>query len=300
MPFLNENKKSKRINEILGILKSRSLSKAELARLFGVSERTISRDLELLENFGVKKIGKHYEYDKEAINNKLNLDDMAVLNILAGVCQNLGADFSLRANALLERICGVENEPVVVSLQGEILDENELENFAKISSAIKNKNIIKCDYKDYAYSVKPLKIALFEGFWYLCVQDCKSADKFKKFYFKDIKNIEITEQKFEIPAKFEKQIKSANSIWFELENAHTAKLLIMPSVAKYFERKSYIKCDIMRHNSDGSIEIECDFSNIMQIKPLIYRFLPHIKVIEPAWLAEKIKAEIAEYLGEIS
>ena len=56
----------------------------------------------------------------------------------------------------------------------------------------------------------------------------------------------------------------------------------------------------MYQNADGSAEIEIEFSNIMEIKPLVYYFLPHIKVIEPKWLNDEIKVEIAGYLDEIS
>lgn len=55
----------------------------------------------------------------------------------------------------------------------------------------------------------------------------------------------------------------------------------------------------MVKNADGSAEIELEVSHKMEIKPLIYHYLPFIKVIEPNFLAEEIKAEVAGYLSEI-
>lgn len=37
----------------------------------------------------------------------------------------------------------------------------------------------------------------------------------------------------------------------------------------------------------------------MQIKPLIYEFIPYIKVLEPAWLNEKLKNELLEFVKEL-
>ena len=55
----------------------------------------------------------------------------------------------------------------------------------------------------------------------------------------------------------------------------------------------------MVKNADGSAEIELEVSHKMEIKPLVYRYLPFIKVIEPSFLAEEMKAEVAGYLSEI-
>ena len=52
---------------------------------------------------------------------------------------------------------------------------------------------------------------------------------------------------------------------------------------------------IMCENSDKSIEIELEITNIMEIKPIIYHYMPYIRVIEPAWLASELKDEILEF-----
>ena len=55
----------------------------------------------------------------------------------------------------------------------------------------------------------------------------------------------------------------------------------------------------MVENTDGSAEIELEVSHKMEIKPLIYHYLPFIKVIEPSFLTEEIKAEVVVYLSKI-
>ena len=56
---------------------------------------------------------------------------------------------------------------------------------------------------------------------------------------------------------------------------------------------------IMCENSDKSIEIELEITNIMEIKPIIYHYIPFIRVIEPAWLASELKDEILEFANSL-
>lgn len=55
---------------------------------------------------------------------------------------------------------------------------------------------------------------------------------------------------------------------------------------------------IMRENSDGSIEIEVQITHPMEIKPLVFYYLPHIRVMEPSTLADEINETLSGYLSE--
>ena len=54
-----ENNKINRINNIFELLKSGSFSTKELAGMFGVTPKTITRDMEILQTNGVKKNKNH-------------------------------------------------------------------------------------------------------------------------------------------------------------------------------------------------------------------------------------------------
>ena len=71
-------------------------------------------------------------------------------------------------------------------------------------------------------------------------------------------------------------------MWFELGQSFSVRLHIHKWVRKYFERKPLPTQMIMCENSDKSIEIELEITNIMEIKPIIYHYMPYIRVIEPA------------------
>ena len=72
------------------------------------------------------------------------------------------------------------------------------------------------------------------------------------------------------------------------------RLLIDKEVSKYFKRRHLIGATLYEQ-ADESIVLELEISHIMQIKPLIYEYIPHIRVIEPAWLNETLKKELSDF-----
>lgn len=95
--------------------------------------------------------------------------------------------------------------------------------------------------------------------------------------------------------RLEKRLEKANSAWFNLNEPFLVQLFVDKKIAKYFKRKD-LKGVILYPQSDESVILELEISHIMQIKPLIYEFIPYIKVLEPAWLNEKLKNELLEFV----
>ncbi|MFY4758504.1 WYL domain-containing protein [Aliarcobacter butzleri] len=165
--------------------------------------------------------------------------------------------------------------------------------------AIKQKVEIKFDYENYNYHVKPLKLAFFDGFWYLLALHIGKKDIFKKYHLKTIKNVQALEVNFEIPQIVEDRLRYANSVWFNLDEQFVVRLFIDKSIRKYFERKPLRGQTIIGEDKDGSIEIEIKLTHEMEIMPLILYYIPYIKVLEPQWLADDVKERVQEYLKEI-
>jgi len=81
-----------------------------------------------------------------------------------------------------------------------------------IKNAIKQKRMIKFTYNNrYEYEIKSLKIANFEGYWYLLGLD---GDKYKTFHLKSIKNITKNNKSFEISPAFLEKLDNAINVWF--------------------------------------------------------------------------------------
>ena len=290
-----QNERSKRLGRIFEMISHEPKSTKQIADALGLNVRTIQRDLnEILAFNGAVKKGRLWSVDKSEFDP--NDENQIVLSVLDKMAKNVGAEFYSKAHGLLKGISEGLNHPIFVSLSAEKLEKKDIELIENIESVIASRNEIELLYFSKTHRLSPIKIALFDGFWYLLAM---AGEKLKKFHLKSIKEIKILPSKFKIDESLENRIKSANSAWFDPEKSFIVRLWIDKVVKKYFERKPLPNQQIMCENEDGSIEIEVQVTHIMEIKPLVFYYLPHIKVIEPSSLADDILADMERYIKEI-
>ena len=290
-----QNERSKRLGRIFEMISHEPKSTKQIADALGLNIRTIQRDLnEILAFNGAVKKGRLWSVDKSEFDP--NDESQIVLSVLDKMAKNVGAEFYSKAHGLLKGISEGLNHPIFVSLSAEKLEKKDIELIENLESVIASRNEIELLYFSKTHRLSPIKIALFDGFWYLLTM---AGEKLKKFHLKSIKEIKIIPNKFKIDESLENRIKSANSAWFDPEKSFIVRLWIDKVVKKYFERKPLPNQQIMCENEDGSIEIEVQVTHIMEIKPLVFYYLPHIKVIEPSSLADDILAEMERYIKEI-
>ena len=290
-----QNERSKRLGRIFEMISHEPKSTKQIADVLGLNIRTIQRDLnEILAFNGAVKKGRLWSVDKSEFDP--NDESQIVLSVLDKMAKNVGAEFYSKAHGLLKGISEGLNHPIFVSLSAEKLEKKDIELIENLESVIASRNEIELLYFSKTHRLSPIKIALFDGFWYLLAM---AGEKLKKFHLKSIKEIKILPSKFKIDESLENRIKSANSAWFDPEKSFIVRLWIDKVVKKYFERKPLPNQQIMCENEDGSIEIEVQVTHIMEIKPLVFYYLPHIKVIEPSNLADDILAEMERYIKEI-
>ena len=299
----SDNSKYNRINQIYSMLKNNShgLTITELANELNVSTKTIQRDLyEVLSDLGAIKEGRTWKIDPKLASDDLNTKERLILGILDEMAKSAGNIFYSKAHSLLSQITQQLEHPIFTNVNGEYLEDKTVALFEQIEIAIKEKKEIKFDYEKYNFHVKPLKLAFFDGFWYLLALHVKkNKEEFKKYHLKTIKKVEVLSTKFEIPTLVEDRLKFANSVWFNLDEQYSVRLFIDKQIRKYFERKPLRGQSIIGEDKDGSIEIEIKISNNMEIIPLILYYIPYIKVLEPQHLADEIKDRVQGYLKEI-
>ena len=292
--------KYERINDIALLISNKPHSISELWEKLGVCTKTIQRDLyEVLAKNGAVKKGRMWSMDKTKAKDNLDQEERTIINILDNISKTMGTNFYSKAHVLLEQITSQLNHPILTNINNEKLDEKDFANFELLENAIKEKRLVECEYNGFKFKIKALKLAMFDGFWYLLFLDVGKNDAFKKFHLKSITNIKVLDDKFEIETKIEGRLKNINSAWATLDKPKTARLLLAPQIKKYFERKPYAKQSIYGQDPDGSVIIDIEYTNIMEIKPLIYYYIPFIKVLEPKELVDVVKDEVGEYFGEI-
>ncbi|MBL0707448.1 MAG: WYL domain-containing protein [Sulfurimonas sp.] len=284
-----------------------SLSITQLADEFGTSTRTVQRDFnEKLTQFPIIKDGKKWKMrDGFHIEKLKSVEDQLVLDMLEKVSENLGTNFSQKAKLILSKIKNPDLSPIYTNLNIEDIGSS-MKNINLIEQAILQKSILTCNYligtKSHNIGVKPLKIANFEGFWYLVAMDSRN-DVLKKYHIKSISNIKILDKTFTRSKDLDESLKNAINIWFNIENTPFEVILhVNGTIAKYFQRKPISKSQVISsiNSDDGSLELSLKITHVMEIIPTILHWLPHIKVIEPEFLKEEIIQSVEEYLKDIT
>ena len=298
-----DNSKYNRINLIYEMLKNNThgMTITELSKELDVSTKTIQRDLyEVLNEFGAIKEGRTWKINPKLTQDNLASNEKLILGILDEMAKGAGKVFYSKAHSLLSQVTQQLEHPIFANVNSEFLEEKNMILFEQMEKAIKQKVEIIFDYEKYQFHVKPLKLAFFDGFWYLLALHIKdNKETFKKYHLKTIKNIQIQENTFEIPEIIEERLRYANSVWFNLDEQFPVKLFVDKNIRKYFERKPLRGQSITGEDKDGSIQIEIKITNEMEIIPLIFWYIPYIKVLEPQWLADMVKERVENYVKEI-
>ena len=298
-----DNSKYNRINQIYEMLKNNThgMTITELSKELDVSTKTIQRDLyDVLNEFGAIKEGRTWKINPKLTKDNLASNEKLILGILDEMAKGAGKVFYSKAHSLLSQVTQQLEHPIFANVNSEFLEEKNMILFEQMEKAIKQKVEIIFDYEKYQFHVKPLKLAFFDGFWYLLALHIKKdKETFKKYHLKTIKNIQIQENTFEIPEIIEERLRYANSVWFNLDEQFPVKLFLDKNIRKYFERKPLRGQSITGEDRDGSIQIEIKITNEMEIIPLIFWYIPYIKVLEPQWLADMVKERVENYVKEI-
>jgi predicted DNA-binding transcriptional regulator YafY len=277
----------------------------ELASELSVSTKTIQRDLhEALAGAGVYCDGRRWKLNRSKQEDGLGATERIVLGVLDSLAKNAGAPFYAKAHKLLEQVSHQLEHPLFASVNSESLSEENLLLFATVEKAIKAKEIINVNYttvqgQKREMNLKPLKLAFFEGFWYLLALDAREKDTFKKLHLRSIHSIESTEETFAISPDINEKIAAARSVWFELfKEPFNVVLFVEKNAAPYFERKPFPNQNITGRDKDGSIEVTIQATHEMEIIPFVLWYLPYIHVMKPTWLADKLKERMNTYLSK--
>ena len=295
------------IMEILSALyRGETLSQKEWARRCDVSLRTMQRYINdrLVHHYPIRKSGDTFWLDwAQSDEAALGEEEVAVLEMLEELSKEQGHAFYDKARKVLQKVRRNALNPYFTRLDMEEIDDL-LPIAAKLEKAIKQKRLVHCRYKkddrQFDIDVKPLKIANFQGFWYLIALDARN-DILKKYLLRHISRLRIDEERFERPDDVEEMLAKAHSVWFDPDaEPFEVRLFIDGSVAKYFERKPILGQRIEGRDKDGSLEVVVKITDAMEIIPLIKTWLPTIRVLEPKWLDKEIREDIEAYLEKES
>jgi predicted DNA-binding transcriptional regulator YafY len=274
------------------------LSVLALAQEFNVSTRTITRDFGRLSWFHIENTNRIWKMrDGFSIEKISSPEESCILDILEKVSQNLGENFAIKAKSLLSKIKNANLSSIYAKLDIENISANT-NDVILLENAIAKKIAVSFIYENITFAISPLRLANFDGFWYLVGID--NNDKIiKKFHLKSINDIRTLNSKFITPTKenLNEKLENAINIWFQPDNEIIQVILEVDNeIIKYFERKPISNSQKILEQNDKTSKLSILITHQMELIPTILKWIPHIRVVEPAWLGDEIEEKITKYL----
>ena len=259
--------------------------RTEMSEGISIARSTFNRHRDaILDMFGIviecdKKDGfRYYIYNEEVLQEK------TIQNWMLS---------TLSANIVLSESKGVHDRIVLESIP------TDGENLHKFIEAMKRGVRISVQYKKYGtdktantMTVEPYFVKLFERRWYGIVKSPGKGGWVFTLAFDRILSLEITEDKFKYddtfdPAAFHEQCYGV--IW--KDDVPIEDIVIRA----YGTQANYLR-DLPLHHSQEEIATTDEYSDFkMRLRPTYDFFLPiiahgpTIKVLEPQWVADKVR-----------
>lgn len=256
------------------------LTTAQLAEEVGCTQRTIQTDIRpLVENGVLEKSGHKYFMPKEMRSDEIikqaemntSMMDALLSKVFPSLeTSHLFAQHPKNAHYfyfdfVLEEICSEEL-------------------IANIVFALSKHVAVTFEYSNKAgtkqqKTVYPLKIANFDGNWYLIAYDL-IADKLKTYHLKEITALVVEQNDF-LGLKREKLEKEADLIhspWYN-QNPQEVTLKAEGIAVEYIKRKQHPNLTIKEETEDALILI-MKYYNTVEVMQFVKKWLPFVSIVD--------------------
>lgn len=300
----------KRILRLMGMLndadQGAGISVHSCAERYNVTIRTIQRDVDLLckagfplctvsrsiygfvDGFSLKKL-------------KLTSEEASLLALFGDISSLLGKQFQKSFESLRKKLSpGVDKSPLFMKFPQAGVCADTCVDLPLLKKAVQNHQYCEIHYRsatrDKDYTIKPLKIAYFDGFWYL-VAFRSDSSVVRKFRLEKISQSRILARRFAPPRNLEKILADSFNIMFNMQGATVVVMRISKEKAHYFQEKAYFpRQKIVSNNPDGSLAIQTTIDNFNEITSIILSWLPHVRVVKPLAYAKELSVMLKKYV----
>jgi len=296
----------------------------DILELFECSERTLKRYLnELKEKYPqidtVISDRITFYYLNNDISNIVHeylstSDDMSwLIQMINSSDKTIFNKLEDETKKRLERVLSSEKDIFLYQNSPfEVFDSNHGQQiFRALKSAVKNNEYrdIHYNYNNYTIlkDVKCLKLIFMENNWYIAIGTKHKETKEDIVLFLRVSFIE----KIEYSSKNSYQpstIQKYNDFFKTFQNPMSlygvkkkrAIILASPKVAKYFKpnmKKLLTSQQFIEEKEDGSIKFSLDYTQPIEILPLIKKWLPDLKILSPQSLGDTLLNDLKKYIG---
>lgn len=278
----------------------------------GKSEKTIRRDLDVIKEYFPDSFelirgenGCYKAVTKSAFDNFINPEILSLMvqtfNIAnkSDLFENFDLDQSDR-RVLESKIKETDN---LYIFKSKPLETNKQDSviLKKLERVIKHQKYVIIDYYGNNFEVKPYRIIFMnENFYLGC--EIEHELQFAVYRISKIKSIKDTSKTFQKNPEISQFIKDMQTPFATYrqnyrEHLIEVKLEVTKEKAYFFKAKKHLKSQQETTLDNGNLLLTYRVTQELEVEELIKRWLPHIKVLEPITLKEKIKSELREYLA---
>jgi predicted DNA-binding transcriptional regulator YafY len=295
----------------------------DLAEEHGVTERTIRRDLEALQEAGFplydervdgKKVWRLIEGYKQRVTQSFSLAELSalyfgrnMLSFLGGApfAQDLESAFAKIREALPAR-----SLPYLARIQELFAARPDpTKDYSKkadvISSLIDatlHQRQVRIAYFSFAsrrtksYTLDPYRLVYYHGGLYLYARSQEHAEV-RTFAVERVQRIELLETGFEAPKDFSVAEYARGAFGIAGGKPEDVEIAFTAEMAGYIRERAWHESQSLEERPDGSVVLRLRVHPGFELQSWIKGFLPHARVLKPASLRDRIRADIESALG---
>ena len=280
--------------------------------------KTIERDLAIIrkvfpDTFHLVKGGEPSCYKavtNELFNNMTSADNISLLVQTFNIADrsNLFSDLNIDTadKSILEKKIKESKNTYLFKSKPFENSSGDIALFKKLEQAIYHRKEIVIDYKAISFveqrKVKPYKIVFMnENFYLACEVDHKDYS-FSLFRISKIQTVDFTQRNFHQNrdiASFIKEMQTPMAKYIPNFTEHLIEVIVEVNAIKsqHFKAKKYLPSQkIIEEKENGALVLSFTVTQELEMMDIVKRWIPHIKIITPQSMKEKINKELFEYL----
>ncbi|MBF0594986.1 MAG: WYL domain-containing protein [Candidatus Omnitrophica bacterium] len=303
-----QKKAIERLITLLSILdKGRSISSKEVAETLDVAQRTVQRDIKVLKNAGYPidelENGRHQFVEGFTLRKfSLTEEQASLMSFMFEIASGLGETFEESFKDLFNRLRAKDLQTAYFAkVPAKRTPLPASTDIKYLEAAILDCDRVQISYVSAAkvekeYCLEPLKIAFFDGFWYL-VAIKKGETRIQKYRIDRVKSVTILEEAFIPRVNIDKILNDSVNIWFDEVRGDRVLIRVAPEAVQFFKECQYLPLQkTVEERKDGSIVVETFPAQPDEIRRIIMHWIPCLTVLEPAAFKAEIKTMVEEYI----
>jgi len=290
------------------------------AMWLGKSEKTIRRDLDVIKEYfpesfelirgGKGEKGCYKAITKDVFNNFMDKDTIALMVQTFNIAQRSNVLESLDISEEDKRIIDAKikkskdcYEFITKPYETKKGDERLLK---ELEQAISWKRYTTVTYNIGAgskeYEVKPYKIVFMNENFYVACENTNEDFLFTTFRLGNIEKVSLHTKTFHINPDMQAYVKHMQTPFSTYRPEFRKHLIevileVPQEKARFFKAKRHLASQEYIEKDDGSLELSFQVTQVMEVEELIKKWIPHLKVIEPLALKQKIEDDLKKYLN---